>query len=53
MAEEDSTDDLIIRIAGEGGEGIISAGDFITQACAGAGLEGYTFKAFPAEGKGG
>ena len=45
--------DLIIRIAGEGGEGIISAGDMITQACARAGLEVYTFKTFPAEIKGG
>jgi 2-oxoglutarate ferredoxin oxidoreductase subunit alpha len=45
--------DLIIRIAGEGGEGIISAGDLITQACARAGLEVYTFKTFPAEIKGG
>ena len=53
MTEEDSRDDLIIRIAGEGGEGIISAGDFITQACARAGLEVYTFKTFPAEVKGG
>ncbi len=46
-------DDLIIRLAGEGGEGIISAGDFITRACARAGLEVYTFKTFPAEVKGG
>jgi len=46
-------DDLIIRIAGEGGEGIISTGDFITQACARTGLEVYTFKTFPAEIKGG
>jgi len=45
--------DLIIRVAGEGGEGIISTGDFITQACARAGLEVYTFKTFPAEIKGG
>jgi 2-oxoglutarate ferredoxin oxidoreductase subunit alpha len=45
--------DLIIRIAGEGGEGIISAGDMITQACARAGLDVYTFKTFPAEIKGG
>lgn len=45
--------DLIIRIAGEGGEGIISTGDFVTQACARAGLEVYTFKTFPAEIKGG
>lgn len=45
--------DLIIRIAGEGGEGIISVGDMITQACARAGLDVYTFKTFPAEIKGG
>lgn len=45
--------DLIIRVAGEGGEGIISTGDFITQACARSGLEVYTFKTFPAEIKGG
>ena len=45
--------DLIIRIGGEGGEGIISIGDMITQACARAGLDVYTFKTFPAEIKGG
>ncbi|MEO5378232.1 MAG: 2-oxoacid:acceptor oxidoreductase subunit alpha [Magnetococcus sp. DMHC-6] len=45
--------DLIIRIAGEGGEGVVSAGDFIAAACARAGLEVYTFKTFPAEVKGG
>ncbi len=45
--------DLIVRIAGEGGEGIISTGDLITQACARAGLDVYTFKTFPAEIKGG
>lgn len=48
-----SKNDLIIRVAGEGGEGIISTGDLITQACARAGLEVYTFKTFPAEIKGG
>ncbi len=45
--------DLVIRVAGEGGEGIISSGDFIAAACARAGLEVYTFKTFPAEIKGG
>src|SRR3989338_137497 len=45
--------DLIIRIGGEGGEGVISVGDFITQACAHAGLDVSTFKTFPAEIKGG
>lgn len=45
--------DLIIRVAGEGGEGIISSGDFIAAACARVGLDVYTFKTFPAEIKGG
>ncbi|HAT50650.1 MAG: 2-oxoacid:acceptor oxidoreductase subunit alpha [Nitrospirae bacterium] len=45
--------DLVIRIAGEGGEGVISTGDFIAAACARAGQEVYTFKTFPAEIKGG
>ncbi len=45
--------DLIIRVAGEGGEGVVSSGDFIAAACARAGLELYTFKTFPAEVKGG
>ena len=45
--------DLVIRIAGEGGEGVISTGDFVAAACARAGLEVYTFKTFPAEIRGG
>jgi len=45
--------DLIIRIAGDGGEGIISCGNFIAAACARSGLELYTFKTFPAEVRGG
>ncbi|MBF0125779.1 MAG: 2-oxoacid:acceptor oxidoreductase subunit alpha [Magnetococcales bacterium] len=45
--------DLIIRVAGEGGEGVVSTGDFIAAACARAGLEVYTFKTFPAEVRGG
>lgn len=45
--------DLIIRLAGEGGDGVISAGDFIAAASAKAGLEIYTFKTFPAEIRGG
>ncbi|HIJ83013.1 MAG: pyruvate flavodoxin/ferredoxin oxidoreductase domain protein [Magnetococcales bacterium] len=45
--------DLVIRVAGEGGEGVISTGDFIAAACARAGQEIYTFKTFPAEIKGG
>lgn len=53
--EEDNevAKDLIIRIAGEGGEGVISTGDFLMQAATRLGLEVVTFKTFPAEIKGG
>jgi 2-oxoglutarate ferredoxin oxidoreductase subunit alpha len=45
--------DLTIKVAGEGGEGVISSGDFIMQAATRAGMEVVTFKSFPAEIKGG
>ncbi len=45
--------DLTIKIGGEGGEGVISAGDFLTEAAARAGYEVVNFKSFPAEIKGG
>ena len=45
--------DLIIRFGGEGGEGVISAGDMVTQAAARSGLNVLTFKTFPAEIRGG
>ena len=45
--------DLIFRIAGDGGEGIISCGDCIAAACARSGFEIFTFKTFPAEVRGG
>jgi len=45
--------DLIFRIAGDGGEGIISCGDLIAAACARSGFEIFTFKTFPAEVRGG
>ena len=45
--------DLVIKIGGEGGEGVISAGDFLTEAAARAGFEVVNFKSFPAEIKGG
>lgn len=45
--------DLTIKIGGEGGEGVISAGDFLTEACARAGYWVVNFKSFPAEIKGG
>jgi 2-oxoglutarate ferredoxin oxidoreductase subunit alpha len=45
--------DLIIRIGGEGGEGVISAGDMVAEAACRSGLEILTFKSFPAEIRGG
>lgn len=45
--------ELTIRIGGEGGEGVISAGEFITQTAARSGLNVLTFKTFPAEIRGG
>jgi 2-oxoglutarate ferredoxin oxidoreductase subunit alpha len=45
--------DLVIRIEGESGEGVVSTGDLVTQAAARAGFHVLTFKTFPAEIKGG
>jgi len=46
-------DDLVIRIAGEGGEGIISCGEILSKAVARGGLNIHAFRTFPAEIKGG
>lgn len=45
--------DLTLKIGGEGGEGVISSGDFLMQAASIAGMEVVTFKSFPSEIKGG
>lgn len=45
--------DLVVRIGGESGEGIISAGEILTMACARAGFNVYTFRSYPAEVRGG
>ncbi len=45
--------DILIRIGGEGGEGVISCGELITTALARASYEVYTFRTYPAEIKGG
>ncbi len=45
--------DLTIKYAGEGGEGVISSGDFTMRAAANLGYDVVTFKSFPAEIKGG
>ncbi|MBI2266210.1 MAG: 2-oxoacid:acceptor oxidoreductase subunit alpha [Armatimonadetes bacterium] len=46
-------DDLVIRIAGEAGEGVQSTGQLVTQAAARAGYGVLTFYSPPAEIKGG
>lgn len=45
--------DYVIRVGGEGGEGVISTGEMLTLALARAGFEIYTFRTYPAEIKGG
>jgi 2-oxoglutarate ferredoxin oxidoreductase subunit alpha len=45
--------DLVVRIGGESGEGIISAGEILTMACARAGFNVCTFRSYPAEVRGG
>ncbi len=45
--------DLVVRIGGESGEGIISAGEILTMACARAGFNVFTFRSYPAEVRGG
>ena len=45
--------DLVIRIAGESGEGVISTGELITLAAARAGFFIFTYRTYPAEIKGG
>ena len=45
--------ELVVRIAGEAGEGVISTGDLLARAAVRAGFHLITFKTFPAEVKGG
>ncbi|MBI4307292.1 MAG: 2-oxoacid:acceptor oxidoreductase subunit alpha [Chloroflexi bacterium] len=45
--------EIIIRLAGEGGEGVISTGDIFTQGSARTGYHVFTFRTYPAEIKGG
>ncbi|MHC4471935.1 MAG: 2-oxoacid:acceptor oxidoreductase family protein, partial [Planctomycetota bacterium] len=44
---------VCLRIAGEGGEGIISAGELLTQVAGRLGMHIQTYKTFPAEIRGG
>jgi len=45
--------DVLVRIGGEGGEGVISCGEMLTTALARSSYEVYTFRTYPAEIKGG
>ena len=45
--------DILVRIGGEGGEGVISCGEMLTTALARSSYEVYTFRTYPAEIKGG
>jgi len=47
------TRDIVVRIAGEGGEGVISTGELLTKAMARASLHVFAFQSYPAEIKGG
>src|SRR5437588_10240707 len=44
---------LTLRIAGEGGEGVISTGELLTTAVARTRHDVFTFRTYPAEIKGG
>ena len=46
-------DYVCLRIAGEGGEGVISAGELLTQVAGRRGMNIQTYKTFPAEIRGG
>ena len=48
-----ATHDLVVRIGGEGGEGIISCGELLSKAVVRGGLNIHAFRTFPAEIRGG
>jgi 2-oxoglutarate ferredoxin oxidoreductase subunit alpha len=48
-----SVENLVIRIGGESGDGIITAGDLFTLAAARCGYYVHTFRTYPAEIRGG
>jgi len=45
--------DVTVRVAGEGGEGVVSVGEILTRSAANSGLDVFTFRSYPAEIKGG
>lgn len=45
--------DIVVRVAGEGGEGVISVAEILTRAAANNEWRVFTFRSYPAEIKGG
>ena len=45
--------DVVVRVAGEGGEGVISVAEILTRTAVNAGHDVFTFRSYPAEIKGG
>ena len=45
--------EITVRVAGEGGEGVISTAEILTRAAVDSGLDVFTFRSYPAEIKGG
>ncbi len=45
--------DITVRVAGEGGEGVISTAEILTRAAVNSGFDVFTFRSYPAEIKGG
>jgi 2-oxoglutarate ferredoxin oxidoreductase subunit alpha len=45
--------DITVRVAGEGGEGVISTAEILTRSAVDSGLDIFTFRSYPAEIKGG
>ncbi len=45
--------EITVRVAGEGGEGVISTAEILTRSAVDSGYEVFTFRSYPAEIKGG
>jgi 2-oxoglutarate ferredoxin oxidoreductase subunit alpha len=45
--------DLVLRVGGESGEGIVTLGEVVARTAARAGFETFTFRTYPAEIRGG
>jgi len=48
-----ATSDVVVRVAGEGGEGVISVAEILTRSAANTNYRVFTFRTYPAEIKGG